>query len=84
MICLRDMRPTAQGISCRTIKKFVKQGSEFVRVEPPKTFDELLTGLQILYHHVPSITGFPVYLGELDTMIEPFIEGMADDVVKEN
>ena len=63
-------------------KKFVKQGSEFLRVEPPKTFDELLTGLQILYHHVPSITGFPVYLGELDTMIEPFIGEVADDVGK--
>ncbi len=64
-------------------KKFVRQGSKFLRIEPPKTLDELLTGLEILYHHVPSITGFPVYLGELDTMIEPFTTGLADDAVKE-
>lgn len=64
-------------------KKFVRQGSKFLRIEPPKTLDELLTGLEILYHHVPSITGFPVYLGELDTMIEPFTTGLADDEVKE-
>lgn len=64
-------------------KKYLAQGSSFLRVEPPKTLDELLTSLQILYHHVPSITGFPVYLGELDTMIEPFIAEMDDEVVKE-
>lgn len=64
-------------------RKFVKQGSEFLRLEPPKTLDELLTSLQVLYHHVPSITGFPVYLGELDTMIEPFLDGMEDEEIKE-
>ena len=65
-------------------KKFVEQGSEFLRLDPPKTLDELLSSLQVLYHHVPSITGFPVYLGELDTMIEPFLsEEMTDEEIKE-
>lgn len=65
-------------------RRFVEQGSEFLRLEPPETLDELLTSLQVLYHHVPSITGFPVYLGELDTLIEPFLdEGMGDEEIKE-
>lgn len=64
-------------------QRFVTQGSSFLRIEPPKTLDELLMALEILYHHVPSITGFPVYLGEIDTLIEPFLEGMEDVAVKE-
>lgn len=63
--------------------RFLKQGSEFLRLKPPKTLDELLMSLEVLYHHVPSITGFPVYLGEIDTMIEPFLEGMEDEEIKE-
>lgn len=31
---------------------------------------------------MPSITGFPVYLGDLDRMIDPFIAGMDDEAVK--
>lgn len=64
-------------------QRFVTQGSSFLRIEPPKTLDELLMALEILYHHVPSITGFPVYLGEIDTLIEPFLEGMEDAEAKE-
>ena len=26
-----------------------------------------------MYHHVPSITSFPVYLGNLDEPLEPFV-----------
>lgn len=53
---------------------FVDQGSEFLELEKPENLDDLLEGLRILYHHVPSITSFPVYIGELDTLINPFIE----------
>lgn len=64
-------------------ERFIEQGSQFLRITPPKTLDELLSALQILYHHVPSITGFPVYLGEIDTMIEPFLDGISDRDAKE-
>lgn len=63
-------------------EKFVKQGSKFLRIEPPKTLDELLFALMSLYHHIPSITSFPVYLGSLDTLIDPFISELSDDEVK--
>lgn len=62
--------------------KFVKNGSEFLEVEPPQDLDELLNALMILYRHVPSITSFPVYLGNLDKMIDPFLEGHSDEEIK--
>lgn len=34
--------------------KYIENGSEFLGVKPPKTLDELLSNLQIIYHHVPS------------------------------
>lgn len=61
--------------------KFIKNGSKFLDIKPPKDFDELLFSLMTLYRHVPSITSFPVYLGNLDTMIEPFIEELSDEEV---
>ena len=52
---------------------YLDQGSEFLELKKPENLDDLLEGLRILYHHVPSITSFPVYIGELDTLINPFI-----------
>ncbi|MCR1899554.1 YjjI family glycine radical enzyme [Irregularibacter muris] len=62
--------------------KFIENGSEFLQLDPPKDLDELLNSLMILYRHVPSITSFPVYLGNLDKMIEPFIAEYSDDEVR--
>src|SRR5699024_1035597 len=42
----------------------------------------LLNALMILYSHVPSITSFPVYLGNLDKLIEPFLEGYEDEEIR--
>jgi YjjI family glycine radical enzyme len=58
---------------------FIKQGCAFLELEKPDTLEDLLEGLRILYHHVPSITSFPVYIGELDTMINPFITNEEQD-----
>ncbi|WHY78161.1 YjjI family glycine radical enzyme [Neobacillus sp. WH10] len=63
-------------------EKFIKNGSEFLRISPPEDLDELLNSLMILYRHVPSITGFPVYLGNVDKLIEPFLEGVSDEEAK--
>ncbi|HHT96743.1 MAG TPA: YjjI family glycine radical enzyme [Clostridiales bacterium] len=59
--------------------KFVKQGSKFLQIDPPKDLDELLNALQILYYHIPSITHKPVYLGNIDKLIDPFLEGLSDE-----
>ncbi len=60
-------------------EKFVKNGSAFLRLEPPKDLDDLLNALCILYNHIPSITGRPVYAGNLDKLIDPFLQGVSDD-----
>ncbi len=63
-------------------QKFIKQGSAFLKIDPPKDLDELLDALRILYWHIPSITSFPVYIGNLDKMIDPFLEGVSDEEAK--
>lgn len=52
----------------------MEKGSEFLRIKPPTNIWEATQALLILYHHVPSITSYPVYLGNLDTLLDPFIE----------
>lgn len=57
----------------------VKKGGEFLQLDPPKDLDEVIQFLEILYRHVPSITSYPVYLGSIDRLIEPFLEGVSDE-----
>ncbi|MDF2535298.1 MAG: hypothetical protein K0R18_1457 [Bacillales bacterium] len=54
-------------------EKFMKQGSEFLRLTPPTDIWDAVNNLLIFYKHVPSITTFPVWLGNLDALLEPFI-----------
>lgn len=60
-------------------EKAVRDGCEFLRLDPPKDLDELLSFLMIFYRHVPSITSYPVFLGNIDKMIEPFLDGVSDE-----
>lgn len=62
-------------------EKFVRQGSEFLKIQPPQTLDELLWALEILYCHIPSITTKPVYLGNIDKLIDPFLGDMTDEEI---
>ncbi len=52
----------------------LRQGSDHLELDPPSTLDEAVDFLQILYHHVPSITGLPVYFGDLDAILAPFLD----------
>ena len=36
----------------------------------------------ILYHNVPSITNYPVYIGDLDMLLEPYAQDVDDATVK--
>jgi YjjI family glycine radical enzyme len=49
------------------------RGSEHLELAPPRTLAEALAFLLAMYSAVPSITGYPVYLGDLDTLLEPFL-----------
>jgi YjjI family glycine radical enzyme len=59
--------------------KALAQGSAHLELDPPTDFDEALNFLLILYTQVPSITGFPVYLGDIDSLLLPFTDGITDD-----
>jgi YjjI family glycine radical enzyme len=47
-------------------------GSAFLELTPPATFDDATTFLLAVYANVPSITGYPVWFGEVDRLLEPF------------
>jgi YjjI family glycine radical enzyme len=57
----------------------LRNGSAFLELAPPTDLDEALTTLLIAYTQVPSITGYPVWLGDLDRLLEPFVDGIDDD-----
>jgi len=50
----------------------LRDGSEFLELEPAKDLEDAVELLQILYHHVPSITTYPVYFGDIDALLMPF------------
>ncbi len=60
-------------------EKALKQGSTFLELDPPTDLAEAINFLTIMYAHVPSITGFPVYLGDIDRLLTPFAEGVIDE-----
>lgn len=55
-------------------EKFMENGSEFLGLNPPKDIWEAVNSLLILYRHVPSISSFPVYVGNIDLLLEPFVK----------
>jgi YjjI family glycine radical enzyme len=57
----------------------IDQGSNFLELTPPTTFDDATTFLLAMYGNVPSITGYPVWFGNLDTLLEPFATDLSDD-----
>jgi len=52
----------------------MKKGSAFLELDPPKNIWEATHALMIMYRYVPSVSTFPVYLGDLDSLLDPFIE----------
>lgn len=61
---------------------YIRKGCEFLDLPAPKDLDEALDGLLILYSHVPSITTYPVYIGRLDVLLDPFITNEEQDYIK--
>ena len=58
---------------CPDYSLLFEKGCKFLALEPPKDLLEAVNALEIFYCHVPSITSFPVYLGDLDKLLEPFV-----------
>lgn len=55
-------------------EKFIDEGSIFLGLERPTDIWEAVNNLLIFYKHVPSITTMPVYIGNLDSLLDPFIK----------
>ncbi|WP_353894133.1 YjjI family glycine radical enzyme [Proteinivorax hydrogeniformans] len=62
-------------------QKLFENGSEFLGLNPPQDLFEATQTLLIAYNHVPSITGKPVYLGDVDKLLQPFTKGMSQEEV---
>lgn len=52
--------------------KYIKTGCQYLNIEPPRDLYEAINALLIMYSYVPSITGYPVFLGNVDEILEPF------------
>lgn len=61
--------------------KFLKQGSEYLELAPAKDLDDALNMLNIIYHHVPSVTNIPVYVGQLDDVLMPYVGELSDEEI---
>lgn len=57
----------------------LRRGVSYLELDPPTDLDDALAFLQIMYAHVPSVTTYPVYLGDLDRLLEPFVTDDIDD-----
>jgi YjjI family glycine radical enzyme len=56
----------------------IAQGSRHLELPAPRNLDDALSFLQIMYAHVPSVTTYPVYLGDLDKVLARF-DGVSDE-----
>jgi YjjI family glycine radical enzyme len=57
----------------------LEKGSAHLELPRPETLDEAINTLMIAYHHVPSVTGMPVFIGHLDRLLLPFCDGLSDE-----
>ena len=67
---------------CPDYSILMNKGSEFLQLDAPKTLGEALNSLLIMYHYVPSVTTFPVYLGDWDDLLEPFVQAAGYEQAK--
>ena len=61
----------------------LRQGSAFLELPAPTNLNEALWFLLAMYTQVPSITGYPVYLGNLDRDLAPFTGDLTVDELVE-
>lgn len=54
-------------------KKLFTDGCKFLELEPPTDLQEACNSLLIMYKNTPAAGSYPVYLGDVDAMLEPFV-----------
>jgi hypothetical protein len=84
--CISDLNegvlPYRPRYICPDYSVLLKKGSRFLNLEPAKNLYDACNNLLILYHNVPSITSFPVYLGQIDDLLEPFVTALPREEAK--
>jgi YjjI family glycine radical enzyme len=60
-------------------EKAIRQGLTYLEMPPPTNLADALAFLQVMYANVPSVTTYPVYLGDLDTVLAPFVDDTITD-----
>lgn len=61
--------------------RFLAHGSQWLELEGAKDLDDALSLLTILFHHVPSVTSMPVYLGHLDQILLPYVKILTQEEI---
>ncbi|MCX7884519.1 MAG: YjjI family glycine radical enzyme [Caloramator sp.] len=59
-------------------KKYFENGSKYLNIKKPSDMYEAVNALLIIYNYVPSITGYPVYLGNIDELLEPYCDSVSE------
>ncbi len=54
-------------------KKLFTDGCKFLELDPPTDLQEACNSLLIMYKNTPAAGSYPVYLGDVDTLLEPFV-----------
>lgn len=61
-------------------ERAMRQGLQYLEMAPPTNLADALAFLQVMYANVPSVTTYPVYLGDLDKVLAPFVtDDITDD-----
>lgn len=60
-------------------EKAIQQGLAYLEMPPPQDLDDALAFLMVMYVNVPSVTTYPVYLGDLDKVLAPFVNDSISD-----
>lgn len=59
-------------------RRALAQGSPYLQLDPPTDLHEAIAFLLSMYSQVPSITGYPVYIGDVDRLLEPYADDHDD------
>lgn len=62
-------------------QKALREGIKYLELDPPSDMDEAINFLTILYQYVPSITGYSVYLGNIDSLLLDYADNLTQEEI---
>jgi len=62
--------PYAPRYICPNYQKLLDEGCKFLRLEKSETLLDAINNLLIFYHHVPSVTRYPVYIPNMTILYD--------------